>query len=44
MKLDYWARGYIGIIVNSNYGVGKGDYYDLSIYNGDNESIPDDVI
>lgn len=44
MKLDDWAKGYIGIIVNSNYGVGKGDYYDLSLYNGDNAGIPDDVI
>lgn len=44
MKIEDWAKGYIGIIVNSNYGVGKGDYYDLSIYRGDNADIPDDII
>lgn len=44
MKLEDWAKGYVGIIVNSNYGVGEGAYYDLSVYNGDNADIPDDII
>lgn len=44
MRVEDWAKGYIGIIVNSNYGVGEGDYYDLSIYNGNNTGLPDDVI
>ena len=44
MRLEDWAKGYIGIIVNSNYGVGEGDYYDLSVYNRDNAGIPDEII
>ena len=44
MRIEDWAKGYVGIIVNSNYGVGDGDYYDLSIYNGNNIDIPDDII
>ncbi|MCM1264175.1 MAG: DUF6492 family protein [Butyrivibrio sp.] len=44
MKIEDWAKGYVGIIVNSNYGVGNGDYYDLSVYNSGNADIPNDVI
>lgn len=44
MKIEDWAKGYIGIIVNSNYGVGNGDYEDLTVYNGDNAGIPDNII
>lgn len=44
MKMEDWAKGYVGIIVNSNYGVGNGDYYDLSVYDGDNAGIPDNII
>lgn len=44
MKIEDWAKGYIGLIVNSNYGIGRGDYYDLSVYNGDNADIPDKLI
>lgn len=44
MRIEDWAKGYIGIIVNSNYGVGKGDYSNLLVYNGDNTDIPDDII
>lgn len=44
MKIEDWSKGYVGIIVNSNYGVGNGDYDDLSIYNGDNAGIPDNII
>lgn len=44
MRIEDWANGYVGIIVNSNYGIGIGDYYDLSVYNRDNADIPDKVI
>ena len=44
MRIEDWAKGYVGIIVNSNYSVGKGDYYDLSVYDGDNADIPNDVV
>ncbi len=36
MKLEDWSKGYLGIILNSNFGVGSGDYYDLSVYNKNN--------
>ncbi|SCY73142.1 DUF6492 family protein [Butyrivibrio sp. INlla14] len=44
MRFNDWARSYVGIIVNSNYGVGSGEYEDLSVYNYDNADIPDDII
>lgn len=45
MKVEDWLRGrYVGIVVNSNYGVGEGDYYDLSVYNGFNAGISDDIV
>lgn len=44
MKIEDWAKGYVGIIVNSNYGVGNGDYDDLSIYSGENAGISEDII
>lgn len=44
MEIEDWARGYIGIVVNSNYGIGNGEYTDLSVYDIYNTDIPDDVI
>lgn len=44
MTIDQWAKGYLGIIVNSNYGVGNGDYNDLGVYNAWNTDIPDEII
>lgn len=44
MKLEDWAEGNVGIRVHSNYGLGVGDYYDLSVYDGDNAVILDDII
>lgn len=44
MKIEDWAKGYVGIIVNSNFGVGKGNYDDLKIYNTMNADIPDEII
>lgn len=41
MKIEDWAKGgYVGIVVNSNYGIGNGDYYDLDIYDAYNAEIP----
>ena len=39
MTIEDWAKGYIGIIVNSNYGVGEGDYNDLSVYDAGNAEL-----
>ncbi|MBP5599734.1 MAG: hypothetical protein J6X48_05570 [Lachnospiraceae bacterium] len=44
MKLDDWAKAYIGVVVNSNYGIGDGKYDDLKVYNYTNSDITDDVI
>lgn len=44
MKIEDWSKGYVGIIVNSNYGLGNGEYSDLSIYNIANVDIPDEII
>ncbi len=44
MRIADWARGYIGIVVNSNYGVGNGEYDDYSIYNAYNCEIPSRII
>lgn len=39
MKIEDWAKGYLGIVVNSNYGIGSGDYDDLSIYDSTNAGL-----
>lgn len=44
MKLEDWAKGYIGIIVNSNYAIGSGDYNDISVYKASNISISRAII
>lgn len=44
MTIEHWAKGYLGLIVNSNYGVGDGKYGDLSMYNVWNADIPNEII
>ena len=44
MNIEDWSRGYVGIIVNSNYGVGNGEYDDLLVYNTQNADIPDSIV
>ncbi len=44
MTIEDWARGYLGIIVNSNFGAGDGNYEDISVYTAENCGIPDSLI
>ncbi|MGN0428155.1 MAG: DUF6492 family protein [Agathobacter sp.] len=44
MQIENWAKGYVGIVVNSNYGVGEGEYDDLEVYNSKNADIPYAVV
>ncbi len=44
MEITDWARGYVGMVLNSNYNVGSGEYEDLSVYNVQNADLSDTMI
>lgn len=44
MSIDDWAKGYVGVVVNSNFDVGIGCYEDLSVYSFENAEIPLKII
>lgn len=44
MKIEDWSKGYLGIVVNSNYGVGDGDYNDISFYDSKNAELNIDSV
>lgn len=44
MRIEDWAKAYIGIVVNSNYGVGDGTYQDISCFTNKNAGIPMEII
>lgn len=44
MKIEDWAKAYVGIVVNSNYGVGVGMYENIDCFTYKTSGIPMEVI
>jgi len=44
MRIEDWAKAYIGVVVNSNYGIGDGTYEDVSCFTYENAGIPMEII